>query len=88
MPTDDEPIETADTDPAPPAPAPRKKQRRGFAAMSAERQREIASAGGVAAHAKGRAHQWTPESAAAAGRIGGIRAQVARKVREATGGAK
>ncbi len=47
------------------------KARRGFAAMSPEKQREIASKGGRAAHTKGTAHEWTPESAAAAGRKGG-----------------
>lgn len=43
----------------------------GFASMDAERRREIASKGGKAAHAKGTAHQWTPEEAASAGRKGG-----------------
>lgn len=44
---------------------------RGFASMSPEKQREIASKGGRAAHAKGTAHEWTPEEARAAGRKGG-----------------
>lgn len=39
--------------------------------MSAERQREIASKGGRAAHEKGTAHEWTPEEARRAGRKGG-----------------
>jgi hypothetical protein len=43
--------------------------------MNAERQREIASLGGRAAHAKGTAHQFTSEEAAAAGRIGGLRSR-------------
>lgn len=47
-------------------------KKRGFAGMSAERQREIASAGGKAAHAKGTAHQFTPDEAKEAGRKGGI----------------
>jgi general stress protein YciG len=47
------------------------KQRKGFAAMSPEKQREAASKGGKAAHALGTAHKWTPEKAAEAGRIGG-----------------
>jgi len=38
------------------------KSKRGFASMSAERQREIASAGGKAAHALGHAHQWNSET--------------------------
>ncbi len=43
------------------------KSKRGFAAMSKEKQQEIARKGGVSAHAKGVAHQWTPEEARAAG---------------------
>jgi general stress protein YciG len=39
--------------------------------MSPEKQKEIAAAGGRAAHANGTAHQFTPEEAAAAGRKGG-----------------
>jgi uncharacterized protein len=39
--------------------------------MSPERQKEIASKGGRAAHAKGTAHEWTPEEARSAGRKGG-----------------
>jgi general stress protein YciG len=63
---------------APEAPAPRKKARRGFAAMSPEKQREIASLGGKAAHAKGTAHEFSPEEAREAGRKGGQAAQRAR----------
>ena len=44
---------------------------RGFASMSAEKKREIASKGGKAAHAQGTAHKWTSEEAQAAGRKGG-----------------
>ena len=47
------------------------KQRRGFASMDQEKQRIIASKGGKAAHAKGRAHEWTTEEAREAGRKGG-----------------
>ena len=50
---------------------PERKERRGFASMSPERQREIASKGGRAAHEKGTAHEWTPEEARRAGRKGG-----------------
>jgi hypothetical protein len=39
--------------------------------MSIEKQREIASKGGRAAHEKGTAHEWTPDEARAAGRKGG-----------------
>jgi general stress protein YciG len=52
------------------APAAR-KERRGFASMSPEKQREIASKGGRAAHQKGTAHEWTSEEARSAGRKGG-----------------
>ena len=48
-----------------------RKERRGFASMSAEKQREIASKGGRAAHEKGTAHEWTSEEARSAGRKGG-----------------
>ena len=44
---------------------------RGFASMSSEKKREIASKGGKAAHAMGTAHKWTSEEAQAAGRKGG-----------------
>ena len=47
------------------------KSNRGFASMSPERQREIASKGGRAAHEKGTAHEWTPDEARRAGRKGG-----------------
>lgn len=45
--------------------------KRGFAAMSKERQREISSMGGRAAHAQGKAHVFTSEEARVAGRKGG-----------------
>jgi len=48
-----------------------RKSTRGFASMSLDKQREIASKGGRAAHLKGTAHQWTSEEARAAGRKGG-----------------
>jgi hypothetical protein len=48
-----------------------RKERRGFASMSPEKQREIASKGGRAAHEKGTAHEWTSEEARSAGRKGG-----------------
>jgi hypothetical protein len=46
--------------------------------MSPEKQREIASLGGKAAHAKGTAHEFSPEEARTAGRKGGLAAQRAR----------
>lgn len=44
---------------------------RGFASMDPERQREIASEGGKAAHEKGTAHEFDSEEAREAGRKGG-----------------
>ncbi|TFZ02508.1 general stress protein [Ramlibacter henchirensis] len=41
---------------------------RGFAAMDPQRQREIASLGGRAAHQSGHAHEFTTEEARAAGK--------------------
>jgi general stress protein YciG len=49
----------------------RGKARRGFAAMSPERQRLIAQQGGRAAHQQGVAHQWSREEARQAGKKGG-----------------
>jgi len=45
--------------------------RRGFASMDEEKQREIASKGGKAAHEKGTAHEFTSQEAQEAGRKGG-----------------
>lgn len=47
------------------------KDRRGFASMDEEKQREIASKGGKAAHLKGTAHEFDSEEAREAGRKGG-----------------
>jgi general stress protein YciG len=47
------------------------KSDRGFASMPPEKQREIASKGGKAAHEKGTAHEFTSEEAREAGRKGG-----------------
>ena len=47
------------------------KSMRGFASMAPEKQREIASKGGIAAHAQGKAHEFEPEEAKLAGRKGG-----------------
>ncbi len=41
---------------------------RGFASMDPEKQREIASEGGKAAHEKGTAHEFTSEEAREAGK--------------------
>ncbi len=47
------------------------KSERGFAAMDQEKQREIASKGGRAAHEQGTAHEFTSQEAREAGRKGG-----------------
>jgi general stress protein YciG len=49
----------------------RPKSNRGFASMDASKQKEIASKGGKAAHAQGRAHEFTADEARTAGRKGG-----------------
>ena len=53
-----------------PAQEQQQQQRRlrGFAAMSPEKKKEIAGMGGRAAHAAGRAHQFSSEEARAAGK--------------------
>ena len=48
------------------------KEDRGFASMDRNKQRDIASKGGKAAHQKGTAHEWTSEEAREAGRKGGM----------------
>lgn len=60
------------------------KQDRGFASMDKARQREIASKGGKAAHAKGTAHEWTSEEARQAGRLGGMASHRRAKATRAT----
>ena len=47
---------------------PQRRSPRGFAAMDPQRQREIASLGGRAAHQSGHAHEFTSEEARVAGR--------------------
>lgn len=49
----------------------RQRSSRGFASMDPQKQREIASEGGRAAHKQGVAHEWSSEEARAAGRKGG-----------------
>jgi general stress protein YciG len=46
-------------------------KKRGFAAMSKQKQREIASKGGKASHKKGTAHEWDSGEAKRAGGLGG-----------------
>lgn len=55
------------------------KRLRGFAAMDADKQRQIASKGGKIAHQRGNAHEFTPEEAREAGRKGGVAVSRDRK---------
>src|SRR5436190_17872133 len=52
---------------------------RGFASMDAHREKEIARKGGRAAHEKGKAHEFTPDEARAAGRKGGEKVSLNRR---------
>jgi hypothetical protein len=58
---------------------------RGFASMSAEQQRAIASKGGRAAHEKGTAHEWSADEARSAGRKSRLRMAKADLRRETRG---
>ena len=58
------------------------KSRRGFAAMDPEKQRQIASEGGRAAHKQGVAHEWSTEEARQAGRKGGQNSKGSRPRRD------
>lgn len=55
------------------------KSNRGFAAMDEQKQREIASKGGKAAHRSGNAHEFDSEEAREAGRKGGQARAAARR---------
>ena len=55
---------------------------RGFAGMDPERQRQISSQGGKAAHQKGTAHEFDSEEAREAGRKGGMVSGGRRRSRE------
>ena len=67
---------------------------RGFASRDDDKQREIASKGGKAAHEKGTAHEFTSEEAREAGRKGGEAvskdrehmSEIGKKGGEASGG--
>ena len=52
---------------------------RGFASMDQQKQREIASKGGKAAHLKGTAHEFTSNKARQAGSKGGQASHVSVK---------
>jgi hypothetical protein len=49
-----------------------KKSMRGFASMTSEQRKQIASMGGRAAHALGTAHRFSSAEASVAGRKGGL----------------
>lgn len=51
---------------------------RGFAALPPAERKRLGARGGRAAHACGRAHQFSAEKAAAAGRIGGLQVSADR----------
>lgn len=53
-----------------------KSTKRGFAGMTVEQRKAIASKGGIAAHEKGTAHRWTSEEAKLAGRKSNLRKRV------------
>ncbi|HTR76884.1 MAG TPA: KGG domain-containing protein [Gemmatimonadaceae bacterium] len=80
----------------PPRRAPRQRSNRGFASMDRGKQKEIASKGGKAAHAKGTAHEFDSGEARTAGRKGGLAvsqnrehmAQIGRRGGEARGAAR
>jgi general stress protein YciG len=59
-------VDLSDEQNAAPASKPR-----GFAAMTTEKQKELARRGGQAAHARGTAHEFSKDEAKAAGRRGG-----------------
>jgi uncharacterized protein len=69
---------------------------RGFASMDPQRQRQIASQGGRAAHQQGTAHEFSADEARAAGRKGGEAvsknrahmSEIGRKGGEASGGGR
>ncbi len=59
-------------------PTEKRRGRRGFAAMDAALQRELAARGGRASHAKGTGHEWDPGAARDAGKKGGIASGLSR----------
>jgi uncharacterized protein len=88
------PVEGAETSElrpdGPPAPvnAEPPRRQRGFAAMDRSLVQSIARKGGKAAHATGRAHEFTSEEARVAGHKGGKASHARRRAqRESEGGA-
>jgi general stress protein YciG len=77
----------AEVTPGDPDTAPRGRQRRGFAVMDPALQRELASRGGRASHAKKRGHEWSRDEAREAGRKGGKASRGGRgRTAEGSGG--
>lgn len=62
-----------------PHPTARPSRRGGFAGMDRETHREVARSGGLAAHAVGLAHRFTPEKAREAGKVGGAKISANRE---------
>jgi uncharacterized protein len=60
----------------------RLKARRGFRMMPTAQVQSIASMGGTAAHAKGRAHEFDHDEAVVAGRKGGLASAARRRERD------
>lgn len=60
------------------------KKLRGFAAMSPEKRREIASLGGKTAQITGKGHRWTSDTAKVAGKKGGLAPRQRRMSRSLT----
>lgn len=56
-------------------------KKKGWAALTPEQRREMASRGGKAAHANGKAHRFTKDEARAAGSKGGKATQEARRAK-------
>ena len=71
LPTEEKPANTEEN----PTPATRK---RGFAAMSPERRKQVTSKGGKEAHAAGLANKFTKETAREAGKLGGAKTSADR----------
>lgn len=57
---------------------------RGFANMTVEERRRIASMGGKAAHQQGVAHEFSTEQAKVAGRKGGLARSRNRRMKQST----
>ncbi len=61
------------------------KQKKGFAAMDPAVVREIARAGGKAAHVKGTAYEFDSEAARIAGSKGGLAVHAKRRAKQEAG---